>query len=90
MGRDELKRFFYNDFSGIIMTLITRLEEMNGKYSEDDFRCFICEFYTEALAAKLIEILRSKQTYDRKKLIRYVTTTLQSPLPAILEKAGDV
>ena len=90
MGRDELKRFFYNDFSGIIMTLITRLEEMNGKYIEDDFRCFICEFYTEALAAKLIEILRSKQTYDRKKLIRYVTTTLQSSLPAILEKAGEV
>lgn len=87
IGRDELKRFFYNDFSGIVMTIITRLEEIKGKYIEDDFRNFICDFYTEALAAKLIELLRSKQPYDRKKIIDYVTLTLQASFPAILDKA---
>ncbi|MGN1133890.1 MAG: TetR/AcrR family transcriptional regulator C-terminal domain-containing protein [Oscillospiraceae bacterium] len=89
IGRDELKRFFYNDFSGIMMTLIKRVEEITGEYISDDFRCFICDFYTEALAAKLIEILRSKQPYDRDKLIKYLIVTLQASLPAIIKRAKD-
>lgn len=89
MGRDELKRFFYNDFSGIIMTIIIRVEEMTGEYTSDDFRSFICDFYTEALASKLIELLRSKQPYDRKKLINYISITLQASLPAILKKSRE-
>ncbi|MGN0631523.1 MAG: TetR/AcrR family transcriptional regulator C-terminal domain-containing protein, partial [Ruminococcus sp.] len=72
MGRDELKRFFYNDFLGIMITIVTQLEEMLGISTDDDFRNFLCDFYTEALAAKLIEVIRTKQPYDREKLIGYI------------------
>lgn len=89
MGRDQLKRFFYNDFCGIMMTIVTRLEEILGITLREDFRSFICDFYTEALVAKLIELLRSKQPYDRKKLIEYISVTLQASLPAILKKADS-
>lgn len=89
MGRDQLKRFFYNDFCGIMMTIVTRLEEILGITLREDFRSFICDFYTEALVAKLIELLRSKQPYDRKKLIEYISITLQASLPAILKKADS-
>ncbi|MGN0622513.1 MAG: TetR/AcrR family transcriptional regulator C-terminal domain-containing protein [Oscillospiraceae bacterium] len=89
MGRDELKRFFYNDFSGIVMTLITRVEDRTGYSTDDDLRSFICDFFTEALAAKLIEVLRSRRPIDREKLIDHITLTLQASLPAILKMSRD-
>ena len=85
MGRDELKRFFYNDFCGIMMTIVTQLEELMGITLKDDFRSFICDFYTEALVAKLVELLKRKQPYDRKKMIEYISITLQTSLPAIIK-----
>lgn len=87
MGRDELKRFFYNDFYGIMITIVTRLEGILGLSLSDDFRNFICDFYTEALAAKLIEVMRSKQPYDREKLIRFISITLQASLPEVIKQA---
>jgi probable dihydroxyacetone kinase regulator len=88
MGRDELKRFFYNDFCGIMITIVTQLEEILGLSLTDDFREFICDFYTEALAAKFIELMRSRQPYDRKKLIEYITITLQASLPEVIKRAS--
>ena len=87
MGRDELKRFFYNDFCGIMLTIVTRLEEILGLSLSDDFRNFICDFYTEALTAKLIEVMRSKQPYDRDKLIRFISITFQASLPEVIKRA---
>ena len=87
MGRDELKRFFYNDFCGIMLTIVTRLEEILGLSLSDDFRNFICDFYTEALTAKLIEVMRSKQPYDREKLIRFISITFQASLPEVIKRA---
>ena len=87
MGRDELKRFFYNDFCGIMLTIVTRLEEILGLSLSDDFRNFICDFYTEALTAKLMEVMRSKQPYDREKLIRFISITFQASLPEVIKRA---
>ena len=88
MGRDELKRFFYNDFNGIILNIITRLEEILGKKLEEDYRDFICDFYTEALAAKLIEYLRDKKKHndnDKQKIVDYIVMTLQKSLPTLIK-----
>ncbi|WP_295208126.1 TetR-like C-terminal domain-containing protein [Ruminococcus sp.] len=38
MGRDELRRFFYNDFSGIVMNIVNKVEEVEGiKVSENKY-----------------------------------------------------
>lgn len=87
MGRDELKRFLYNDFYGICRKLIEIVEKLVNATKSEEYKDFVCDFYTEALAGNLIEILRSKQPYDRKKLIKYVTVILQSSLPAIIKNA---
>ncbi|WP_294408954.1 TetR/AcrR family transcriptional regulator C-terminal domain-containing protein [uncultured Ruminococcus sp.] len=87
MGRDELKRFFYNDFYGICRKLIESVEKLVNATISEEYKDFVSNFYTEALAGNLIEILRSKQPYDRKKLIKYVTVILQSSLPAIIKNA---
>lgn len=88
MGRDELRRFFYNDFSGIVMTLILKAEEIEGVHTSEDFKNFIADFYTEALAGKLIGLFKSKKSYDRKQLTNFVILTFRVSLPEILRNAG--
>ena len=70
-----------------MLTIVTRLEEILGLSLSDDFRNFICDFYTEALTAKLIEVMRSKQPYDREKLIRFISITFQASLPEVIKRA---
>lgn len=89
MGRDELKRFFYNDLDGMMVTVITRLEEIMGIYLDADYKEFVCDFYTEALAGKIIAFLKNNQPYDRQKLIEYVSVTLRVSLPAIIKASSQ-
>lgn len=89
MGRDELRRFFYNDFSGIVMNIVNKVEEIEGIKVSDDFKKFISDFYTEALAGKLIELFKCKMPYDRQQVTNYVSLTFRASLPAILNKASE-
>ncbi|MGN1404187.1 MAG: TetR/AcrR family transcriptional regulator C-terminal domain-containing protein [Ruminococcus sp.] len=89
MGRDELKRFFYNDLDGMMVTVITRLEDILGIYLDADYKAFLCDFYTEALAGKIIALLKNKQPYDRQKLIAYVSVTLRASLPAVIKASHE-
>ena len=85
MGREELKRFFFRDFYGIMMTIIERIEEMEGVTADGDYKQFLCEFYTEAIVGELINILKSSKECDRDKMIKYVARTLGISLPALLK-----
>ncbi len=89
IGSNELNRFFHNDLNSIVMTIINRYEEIMGIDVGDDFRIFICEFYTEAIVGKIVRLLKNKRPYDRKKLIDYVSLTIKSSLPAVLKEAAD-
>lgn len=89
IGRDELKRFFYNDFNGIIMNLIESVEKMEHIKADEDYKRFLCEFYTEAIAGRLIEILRTRKPFDKEKLVKYLTMTLKSALIAVLRENGE-
>lgn len=90
IGRDELRRFFYNDFQEIVLTLINRLEEAMGISVNEDFKSYVCDFYTEAFAGNLIDILRNRQSYDRKKIIDYFLVTLKASLPEVLKRANEL
>lgn len=89
IGSNELNRFFHNDFNSIVMTIINRYEEIMGIEVDDDFRSFICDFYTEAIVGKIVKLLKNKHPYDRKKLIEYVSLTIKSSLPAVLKEASN-
>ena len=90
MGRDELKRFFYKDFNGIMMTIIKGVEENIGVKAEKEYLNFVCDFYTEALTGKIVELLKNNKPYDRKKLIDYTFLTLKASLPAIVTQASKM
>ena len=91
VGRDELKRFLYQDFIGVINTLVLDTEKKLELEVEDSFRDFVCNFYTEAIAGMLINLFQNLEKYNQDQVLEYLTIILKTSLPAVLAaKKGDV
>lgn len=89
MGRDEMKRFFYADFIGIIGTLIDGTEKDLGLSVSIDFKEFVGNLYTEALAGVLINCFKERKKYDREKVLQYLSLIMRTSLPAVLTEAAE-
>lgn len=87
IGRDELKRFFQNDFLSIVTNIVEQLSE--GKTIPDDYKKFLINFYTEAIASLIVNWIRNKETCDKQKMVQYVSLTLYGTLEQVLKKAQD-
>ena len=84
MGRDEMKRFFYADFIGIIQTVIDNTEQQLGLCTNADFKQFLAHFYTEAIAGLLIDEFTDKEGHEPEKAVEYLSMILKSSLPNVL------
>lgn len=84
VGRDELKRFLYQDFIGLIRKLIMDYEEELNVTISKNYRHFLCNFYTEAIAGMLIDLFQKPEEYDRKELLEDFSIILHTSLPAVL------
>lgn len=84
VGRDELKRFLYQDFIGVINTLVLDTEKKLELEIEDSFRDFVCNFYTEAIAGMLINLFQNLEKYNQDQVLEYLTIILKTSLPAVL------
>lgn len=89
IGRDEMKRFFYNDFVAIIRHVIDDAEQRNHLTTPPDFKNFLCDFLTEATAGVLVNAFQSKTIPDRAESIRYISVIIES-LPDMLRRAGQM
>lgn len=85
VGRDELKRFFYQDFIGLMEQMVRESEAANHLQVTDKFRMFVCNFYTEALAGMIINLFQHPDEYNRAELSEYISCILTSSLPATLK-----
>lgn len=85
IGRDELKRFFCNDFYSIVMNMIDNVEKLGNITADEEYKHFLCDFYSGALATELIEVFRSRKPFDPEKLVPYLAATLKAALPAALK-----
>lgn len=86
MGRDELKRFFYNDFVFLVRNVINNCEKQNKLSITESFKNFICDFLTEAIAGMLVNAFKSKEIPEQEEIIQNLTVILDS-LPDLLKKA---
>lgn len=84
VGRDELKRFFYQDFIGLIRKLILDTAEKMEFSIDDKFLSFLCNFYTEGIAGMLIGLFQNPTEYTQEELLDYLNITLNTSLPAVL------
>ena len=92
MGRDELKRFFYADFIGIIETVIENTERQLDVHADEDFKKFLAHFYTEAVSGLLIDEFKDKEGHDPEKAVEFLSVILNNSLPGVLasSKQGDI
>lgn len=86
IGCDEMKRFFYNDFIEIISGLINAAEKDFNTELEPDYKLFLCNFYTEALAGILVDWIKHKEQRNREQVIEYVCMTMKKSLNGIMTK----
>ena len=78
IGRDELKRFLYHDFSSIVRRTIEDCEKQNDIRIDEGFRDFACDFFTEGIAGMLVNAFKAKTEIDGETLSRYVRPFIQS------------
>ena len=88
MGRDEMKRFFYADFIGIIQSIIFDTERQMGIHAEEQFKEFLSCFYTEAIAGLLIGEFTAKEEHDPEQVVEYLSRVLKNSLPSLLASAA--
>ena len=88
MGRDEMKRFFCNDFNEIIRRIIDDMEKSLHLTVPEDFKQFICNLYMEGLAGTLIDCFKNQGSNDREKILSYLSLALHSSLPETLRQAA--
>ena len=92
VGRDEMKRFLYRDFIGVMETFIRDTEKALQTFVSDEYRFFLCNFYTEGLAGMLISLFQNPDDFDRTNLAEHFSAVIHSAIPAaILQNAqkGD-
>ena len=88
LGREELKRFFYADFIGITRSFVNGVERLEQIRVPDDYKEFLCQFYTEALSAVLLEWIQDSSHRNREKTVLYITTVLGAAIPSSLRAAA--
>ena len=76
IGRDEMKRFFYADFLGVVTSVIDAAEANLHKTVDSDFKNYVAKFYTEAISGMLIDWVKDRDKHDREKTIGYLTTLI--------------
>lgn len=86
MGRDELKRFFYNDFISIACKIIDDTEEQCGLAVTNEFKALLCDFITEVIAGMLVTGFKNKEKLQQGSAISNIKVILSS-LSDILRRA---
>lgn len=76
IGRDEMKRFFYTDFVGVVTSVIDAAEENLNKNIDPDFKQYVAKFYTEALSGMLIDWAKERDKHDRDKVVGYLSSII--------------
>lgn len=84
IGQAGLKQFFCLDFIACIEALITQGVQKQGVTLEEDYKGFLCAFYTEAIAGCLLDYIISPPSRNREKMIGYLEHLLLRTLPAAI------
>lgn len=91
IGRDEMKRFFCDDFTQITRNLIDQTEKENGLQISEGFKRFICDFYTHALAGTLVDWFHTRHTpKEKQEMVKNLSFMFRISLPEALKKAAAI
>ena len=90
MGRDEMKRFFCDDFTQIALALIDDTEKEYELHLDPKFKQFLCDFYTHALAGTLVDWFHTRHTpAEKQAMVQNLSFMLRVSLPESMKAAGN-
>ena len=81
MGRNTLKRFFYDDFINILRT---NIERVVPEGTDEDYVEFVCKFYTNALVGMILEYTTDVNERNREAHLKYTCEILRRSIPAVI------
>ena len=87
LGREEMRRFLYQDFISIIQSLIDSVEKELGIFAEKDFKQFLSNLYAESLAGTLIEWFKNPGNQNKEQIVEYLSIIFRFSLPEILKNS---
>ena len=88
MGRDGLRRFFYDDTYPLIGRAIDEYADSLGIRVDPEYKAFLNELYTEGLAGILISLLRDSRDFEEEKILGFFERYVRQTLPAALAEKG--
>lgn len=83
IGRDEMKRFFYSDFLGVVSSVIDAAERKFERKIDPEFKEYVAKFYTEALSGMLIDWVKNRDKHNREKVVGYLTSIIELALKSM-------
>ena len=87
LGRDQMKRFLYQDLVGIIDSVVRSAEQELSAPLPDNLRKFLTEFYTEGIAGMLINTFQENHALNRAEFIECFSLIVRSSIPATIRQA---
>lgn len=86
MGREGLKRFFYDDFIGIIQNYIDNIAAANEIHATEEYKHFLSEFFTEAISSTILSWCSGTRNDfpSREKMLLYLEHILHTAVPQTL------
>lgn len=89
IGREGMKRFLHADFMGIAQMVMNSAERSLELCIDEDFKIFLCKFYSDALSGVMIDWFQDKTVRSREEIIQYISLICRESLPAILMKRSQ-
>lgn len=87
LGRDQMKRFLYQDLVGIIDSVVQNAEQEQSAPLPGNLHRFLTEFYTEGIAGMLINTFQENHALRREDLIEYFSLIVRTSIPATVRQA---
>lgn len=85
MGHEEIKRFFYSDFIGVMEGVIEDGTRQLNISVSSDFKSHLAGFYTEALAGSMLSWIHCRDQYDKETLIQDTLFICRNSIPHLLK-----
>ena len=86
MGHQEMKRFFYTDFIGVMKQAINSGARQMQLSISEEFKDFMAQFYAEALASMTISHIKNTHKSDDDVLIQNMLFILKTSMPHLLKE----
>ena len=87
LGRDQMKRFLYQDLVGIIDSVVQNAEQEQSAPLPGYLHRFLTEFYPEGIAGMLINTFQENHALRREDLIEYFSLIARTSIPATVRPA---